>query len=66
MADIDKTLNNVETTINIDPEELTQELQEKQQDQAEQGPPVDIVENEDGSVDLNFDPKSVSPDQGQS
>ena len=65
MADIDKTLNNVETTINIDPEELTQELQEKQQDQAEQGPPVDIVENEDGSVDLNFDPKSVSPDQGQ-
>ena len=57
MADVDKTLNNVETTINIDPEELTQELQEEQQEQAEQGSPVDLVENEDGSVDINYDPK---------
>ena len=66
MADVDKTLNNVETTINIDPEELTQELQEEQQEQAEQGPPVDLVENEDGSVDINYDPKAASSDQGES
>ena len=66
MADVDKTLNNVETTINIDPEELTQELQEEQQEQAEQGPPVDLVENEDGSVDINYDPKVAATDQGQS
>jgi hypothetical protein len=66
MADVDKTLNNVETTINIDPEELTQELQEEQQEKAEQGPPVDLVENEDGSVDINYDPKAASSDQGES
>ena len=66
MADVDKTLNNVETTINIDPEELTQELQEEQQEKAEQGPPVDLVENEDGSVDINYDPKVAATDQGQS
>ncbi len=66
MADVDKTLNNVETTINIDPEELTQELQEEQQEQAEQGSPVDLVENEDGSVDINYDPKVAATDQGQS
>jgi hypothetical protein len=66
MADVDKTLNNVETTINIDPEELTQELQEEQQEKAEQGPPVDLVENEDGSVDINYDPKTASSDQGES
>ena len=65
MADNDKTLNNVEKTITIDPQEIESQIQEDQAEEAEQGPPVDVVENEDGSVDINYDPKAASEDQGE-
>jgi len=65
MADVDKTLSNVEKTIKIDPEELELEIQEDQAEQAEQGPPVDVVENEDGSVDINYEPAAAAEGQGE-
>ena len=66
MADIDKDLPNVEQTLNVpSPEEIEIAEQEKQQEVDEQGNPVDITENEDGSVDINYDPAIASVDGGQ-
>jgi len=54
MAEIDKSLPNVKQTINVpSPEEVQVELQEEQKPDQ----PIDIQPNEDGSVDINFDPK---------
>jgi hypothetical protein len=59
MADMDKALPNVEQTINIpNQEDIDIELEEQQKDPQE---PVDVQENEDGSVDVNFDPSQVNP-----
>ena len=56
MADIDKSLPNVEQEIKVpSPEELEVAQEEEQQKVAEQGEPVEISENEDGSVDINYD-----------
>ena len=61
MAEIDKSLPNVKQTINVpSPEELEVELQEEQQPDQ----PVDVQQNEDGSVDINFDPSIGSQEQG--
>ena len=66
MADIDKDLPNVDQTLNVpSPEEIEIAEQEKQQEVDEQGNPVDITENEDGSVDINYDPAIASVDGGQ-
>ncbi len=63
MAEIDKSLPNVKQSINIpSPEELEVELQEEQQDPNQ---PIDVQENEDGSVDINFDPSIGSQEQGE-
>ena len=54
MAEIDKSLPNVKQTINVpSPEQVEVDLQEQQKPDQ----PVDIQPNEDGSVDINFDPK---------
>ena len=63
MAEIDKSLPNVKQTIEIpSPEEIAVEVQEEQK---EQDTPIDIQPNEDGSVDINFDPSVGSQEQGQ-
>ena len=63
MAEIDKSLPNVKQSINIpSPEELEVELQEEQQDPDQ---PIDVQQNEDGSVDINFDPSIGSQEQGE-
>ena len=60
MADIDKVLPNVEQTLNIpNPQDVEIAEQEKLAEQSK--PPVDVLENEDGSVDINFDPRAMSP-----
>ena len=60
---MDKALPNVEQTINIPNEEdINIELEEQQKDPQE---PVDVQENEDGSVDVNFDPSQVNPGQDE-
>ena len=57
MADIDKALPNVEQNITVPSEAEIEEAQLEQEEAlAEQGDPVEIQENEDGSVDINYDP----------
>ena len=65
MAEVEKTLNNVESTVRIDPEELNQEIETAEEEKAKAGEPVDVVENEDGSVDINYDPAVAAVDQGE-
>ena len=66
MADIDKSLPNVEQEIKVpSPEEIEVAQQEEQQKIAEQGEPVEITENEDGSVDINYDPSIGSVEGGE-
>ena len=66
MADIDKSLPNVEQELKVpSPEEIEVAEQEKQQEVDEQGNPVDITENEDGSEDINYDPSIGSVEGGQ-
>ena len=66
MADIDKTLPNVKQTVNIpSPEDIEIAEQEKISEQQEAGEPIEQIENEDGSVDVNFDPAAVNPGQDE-
>jgi len=61
MADVDKALPNVEQNITVPSDVEIEEAQlEKQEDLAERGDPVEIQENEDGSVDINYDPAIAS------
>ncbi len=61
MAEIDKALPNVRQTLNIpNPEEVAVAEQEVQQDVEN---PVDVQQNEDGSVDINFEPGAMNPGQ---
>ena len=63
MAEIDKSLPNVRQEINLDPEQEIIESAEQQQAELEGPPPVDVQENEDGSVDINFEPSTMNPGQ---
>ena len=66
MAEIDKVLPNVEQTIKVpSPEEVEVEVAEEQ---AAKQPvdPVNVQENEDGSVDVNFQPGLVNPGEDES
>ena len=66
MADIDKSLPNVEQEIKVpSPEEIEVAQKEEQQKITEQGEPVEITENEDGSVDVNYDPSIASVEGGE-
>jgi len=66
MADIDKSLPNVKQTVNIpSPEDVEVAEQETLNEQQEAGEPVEKVENEDGSVDVNFDPAAVNPGEDE-
>jgi hypothetical protein len=58
MADIDKSLPNVKTSIEVDPQEEI-EIQEEQAVES-QDPSVEVIPNEDGSVEVNFDPSKVN------
>ena len=66
MADIDKSLPNVEQEIKVpSPEDIEIAQEEEQQKIAEKGDPVEIQENEDGSVDINYDPAIASVEGGE-
>jgi len=58
MADIDKTLPNVKTSIEVNPQEEIEIEQEKAIEA--QDPGVEVTPNEDGSVEVNFDPSKVN------
>ena len=60
MASIDKSLPNVQQTIKLpSPKEV--QIEQQQQTAQQSLEPVDIQKNEDGSVDINFDPGAVNP-----
>ena len=62
MAEIDKALPNVKQTVNVpSPQDIEIAEQEKLVEQQETGQPIEKIEYEDGSVDINFDPKAGSP-----
>jgi len=66
MAEIDKVLPNVEQTIKVpSPEEVEVDIAEEQ---TEKQPvdPVNVQENPDGSVDVNFQPGLVNPGEDES
>ena len=64
MAEIDKALPNVRQTINVpSQEDVAVAEQEKLIEQQDAGQPVETIENEDGSVDISFDPNAMSPGQ---
>ena len=57
---IDKGLPNVEQTIKLpSPKEV--QVEQQQQIAQQMTEPVDIQKNEDGSVDVNFDPNAINP-----
>ena len=59
MADIDKALPNVKQTVTLpNPKDVEMQQQQVAQKALE---PVDIQRNEDGSVDINFDPQAMNP-----
>ena len=65
MADIDKALpNEVRKEFNIPGEEEIKEQVEEVTVQEESSEPVEVQENEDGSVDINLDPKAATPEGG--
>ena len=66
MADIDKSLPNVETELKIpSDEEVAVSEQETIEEQV--GPEdVDITQEEDGSATINFDPAAVNQPGGES
>ena len=65
MADIDKSLPNVETEIKVPSDEVVTEV-EQQQVEEQVGPEdIDIVTEEDGSATINFDPAAVNQEGGE-
>ena len=60
---VDKTLPNVEQTVNIPAEE--QIVEEQLQEQEEVNPLVDVQTNEDGSVDITYDPAAAAIEGGE-
>ena len=66
MATIDKSLpNEVRKEINIPSEEELQVDFEQETGPQDTKGPVDVQKNEDGSVDINFDPSKVNLEGGQ-
>jgi len=65
MADIDKALPNVETEIKT-PSDEEVAISEQETEEAQVGPDdIDIVQEEDGSATINFDPSAVNQEGGE-
>ena len=62
---IDKTLPNVEQEITIPSEEEQLVEQVEEQQEVAENPLVDVQENEDGSVDISYDPATASIEGGE-
>ncbi len=63
MADIDKALPNTKEKVVVNPEEDLQIEVLNQQNQADPG--VDVQENEDGSVEIDFEPGKIARGGGE-
>ena len=65
MAEIDKVLPNVEQTIKIPSQEEIEIDVAEDQEKKQSANPVDVQENDDGSVDVNFQPGLVNPGEDE-
>jgi hypothetical protein len=64
MAEIDKGLPNVKRNITLPSQDELTEVQTAVQETVPSHEGTEITENEDGSVDINFEPGAVSPEAG--
>ena len=64
MAEIDKALPNTISDKIKFPNEKALQAEQQQQTADAMKEPANILENPDGSVDINFDPNAVEPIQG--
>ena len=66
MADdnIDKALPNVEQTIELPSEEELVEAAQSEEDKVPNPENTEIVQGEDGSVEINFEPGAAGPEEG--
>ena len=62
MADVDKSLPNVRQTVTVPSDEEQMEVQAALQETIPSGDNTEITENEDGSVDINFEPGAEAPE----
>ena len=65
MADIDKALPNSSPKKEFEipgEEDLKEQAEEQIEIEQAEGDPVDVTENEDGSVDINFEPGAQAPE----
>ena len=62
MADVDKSLPNVRQTVTVPSDEEQMEVQTALQETIPSGDNTEITENEDGSVDINFEPGAEAPE----
>ena len=66
MAERDKSLPKVEQEIKVPSQEEIEVAQQDEQKQVdEQGDPVEITENEEGSVDINYETSRGAGEGGQ-
>ena len=64
MAEIDKGLPNVRQSVKIPSPDEQVEIQTEVQESMPSSENTEITENEDGSVEVDFDPGAVSPESG--
>jgi len=64
MAEIDKALPNVEQTVTIPSPDDIEVAEQEDLESQEEGSPA-VQQNEDGSVDVNFEPGSVNPGEDE-
>ena len=64
MAEIDKGLPNVRRNVTLPSQEEVTEVQTAVQETIPSHEGTEITENEDGSVEIDFDPGAVSPEAG--
>ena len=65
MAEIDKGLPNVRQQIKVPSKDEMTEVATQLQESMPSPENTEIRENEDGSVDINFEPGAVAPEQGE-
>ena len=64
MADVDKSLPNVRQNITVPSEKEQMEVETALQESVPNPNNTEITENEDGSVDINFEPGAEAPEAG--
>jgi len=66
MAEIDKSLPNTRTEVDIPgEEEITEAIEQEITEEATQQGPIEVIETEEGGAEVSFDPNAVDPEGGE-